>query len=89
MAYNYIAGIDEANQFPPVVRQATADSPEIQGTYARMVGGVLSVGGTPVGMPGAQAGLNTVGWCQAVFIAKNGTIPSGTPPYTLVIEADA
>lgn len=89
MAYNYIAGIDDANQFPPVVRQATADSPEIQGTYARMVGGVLSVGGVPVGMPGSPAALNTAGWCRAVFIPKGGTIPVGTPTYTLVIEADA
>ena len=89
MPYNLIAGIDESNQFPPVVRQATADSPEIQSTYARMTGDVLTVGGIPVGMPGAAASLNTVGWCQAVFIPLGGTVPVGTPPYTLVIEADA
>ena len=33
------------------------------------------------------AGLNTVGWARAVFIPKGGTIPGGTPVYTLVVEA--
>lgn len=35
----------------------------------------------------AVAGLNTIGWGRVVFIAKGGTIPGGTLPYTLVIEA--
>lgn len=35
------------------------------------------------------AGLNTVGWNRAVYIAKNGTVPGGTPVYTTVIELEA
>lgn len=35
------------------------------------------------------AGLNTVGWGRAVFITAGGTIPGGTPVYTIVIEAAA
>lgn len=35
------------------------------------------------------AGLNTVGWGRTVFIPKNGTVPGGTPTYTIVIEAEA
>lgn len=35
------------------------------------------------------AGLNTVGWGRAVFIANGGTVPGGTPAYTIVIEAGA
>lgn len=89
MAYDRIAGIDgETNQFPPLVRQATADSDEIQSRYAQMVDGELVVDGVPVGIPGEPAALNTVGWCQAVFIENGGTVPVDTPPYTLVIEAD-
>lgn len=34
------------------------------------------------------AGLNTVGWNRAVYIAKNGTVPGGTPVYTTVIELE-
>ncbi|QWY80113.1 hypothetical protein SEA_STRAWBERRYJAMM_31 [Microbacterium phage StrawberryJamm] len=33
--------------------------------------------------------LNEVGTVQAVFIPFGGTVPAGTPPYTLVIEATA
>jgi len=89
MAFDRIAGIDGVtSQFPPVVRQAMADSDEFQDRYAQMVEGELVVGGTPVDIPGDPAGLNTVGWCQAVFIENGGTVPVGTPPYTLVIEAD-
>lgn len=33
------------------------------------------------------AGLNTVGWARAVWIASGGTAPVGTPAYTIVIEA--
>lgn len=36
-----------------------------------------------------KAGLNTVGYAQAVWIANGGTIPAGTPAYTLVVEAAA
>jgi hypothetical protein len=32
------------------------------------------------------AGLNTVGIAQAVFIPHGGTIPVGTPTYTIVVE---
>lgn len=32
------------------------------------------------------AGLNTVGWGRSIFIANGGTVPGGTPPYTIVIE---
>lgn len=88
MAYNYIAGIDESNQFPPVVRQAIADSDEMQAQYAHLVDDVLVVGDTPVSIPGVPADLDTVGWMRGVFIANGGTVPVGTPPYTLVIEAD-
>lgn len=35
------------------------------------------------------AGLNTLGWGRAIFIPNGGTVPGGTPPYTLVIEAAA
>lgn len=35
------------------------------------------------------AGLNTVGWGRAVFIPNGGTVPGGTPAYTIVIEAGA
>lgn len=35
------------------------------------------------------AGLNVVGVGQAVFIPYGGTIPAGTAPYTIVIEAGA
>lgn len=38
---------------------------------------------------GDVAGLNTVGWGRAVFIANGGTVPGGTPAYTIVIEAGA
>jgi len=90
MAYNYIAGIDDGNQFPPVVRQAMADSVEFQDRYAQLnESDQLVVGTTLVNIPGSPAGLNTAGWCRAVFIPNGGTIPSGTPAYTLVIEADA
>ena len=34
----------------------------------------------------AVAGLNTVGWGRAVFIENGGTVPPGTPDYTIVIE---
>lgn len=35
------------------------------------------------------AGLNTVGWGRSVFIANGGTVPAGTPAYTIIIEAGA
>lgn len=35
------------------------------------------------------AGLGTVGWGRAVFIANGGVVPPGTPAYTIVIEASA
>lgn len=35
------------------------------------------------------AGLNTVGWGRAVFIPLGGSVPGGTPTYTIVIEAGA
>lgn len=35
------------------------------------------------------AGLDTVGWARAVFIENGGTVPVGTPEYTIVIEAGA
>lgn len=37
----------------------------------------------------ARAGLNTLGLGEAVFIANGGTVPVGTPAYTIVIEAGA
>lgn len=37
----------------------------------------------------ARAGLNTVGLGEAVFIPNGGTVPVGTPAYTIVIEAGA
>lgn len=89
MAYNYIAGIDEDNSFPPAVRQAIADSSELQDKYAHLVDDVLVVGDEPVSIPGVPAAQDTVGWLRAVFIANGDTVPVGTPPYTLVIEADA
>lgn len=36
-----------------------------------------------------RAGLGVAGWANAVFIASGGTVPSGLPPYTLVIEQEA
>jgi hypothetical protein len=89
MPYNYIAGIDEDNSFPPTVRQAIADATEMQDKYAHLADGVLVVGTTPVSIPGVPAAINTVGWLRAVFIPHGGTVPVGTPAYTLVIEADA
>lgn len=89
MPYDTIPGIDEVNQFPPVVRQAIVDSAEMKANYAHLESGVLVVGSTPVSIPGDPAGLNAVGWCRAVFIANGGTVPVGTPAYTLVIEAAA
>lgn len=35
------------------------------------------------------AGLDTVGVGRAVFIENGGTIPGGTPAYTIVIEESA
>lgn len=37
----------------------------------------------------ARAGLNTLGLGEAVFIPNGGTVPVGTPAYTIVIEAGA
>lgn len=37
----------------------------------------------------ARAALATVGIPDAVFIANGGTVPAGTPAYTIVIEAGA
>ena len=88
MAYNTIPGIDELNQFPEPVREGIASAPELENKYAHLVEGVLVIGGTPVNIPGEPAGLDTVGWLQAVFIESGGVIPPGTPPYTLVIEMD-
>lgn len=34
----------------------------------------------------AVAGLDDVGWGRAVFIPAGGTVPVGTPPFTIVIE---
>lgn len=39
-----------------------------------------------VGGSSGVAGLNTVGVAQAVFIPNGGTVPVGTPTYTIVIE---
>lgn len=89
MAYLYIAGIDETNQFPPAVRTAMTEGTEMTARYARLDAGVLKVGDTEVSIPGDPAGLDTVGWGRMVFIANGGTVPVGTPAYTLVIEADA
>lgn len=36
-----------------------------------------------------RAALNTLGLGEAIFIPKNGTVPGGTPTYTIVIEAEA
>jgi len=33
-----------------------------------------------------KAGLNTLGVAEAVYIENGGTVPAGTPAYTLVIE---
>lgn len=33
-----------------------------------------------------RAGLNAVGWAEAVYIPKGGTAPAGLDPYVLVIE---
>jgi hypothetical protein len=89
MAYNTIPGIDEGNKFPASVRQGIADSDELVSKYARLQDGNLTVGTTVISTPGTPAALAVVGWCRAVFIAHGGTVPVGTPPYTLVIEADA
>jgi hypothetical protein len=35
------------------------------------------------------AGMNVPGWTRAVYIPKGGTVPGGTPAYTLIIEAEA
>lgn len=32
------------------------------------------------------AGLNDAGWARAIYIPSGGTVPAGTPTYTLVIE---
>jgi hypothetical protein len=36
----------------------------------------------------ASAALNTVGWDRAVYIAKGGTVPAGTPAFTVVRELE-
>lgn len=48
--------------------------------------GLLVGAGTGAITAATMAGLNTVGIGQAVFIAHGGTIPVGTPTYTIVIE---
>lgn len=53
--------------------------------------------GLPQGDPGAPgdspsittAALDTPGWLQAVFITAGGTIPAGTPAWSLIVEVDS
>jgi hypothetical protein len=45
-----------------------------------------ATGGGGGGAGGDWAGLNTLGIGRAVFIPYGGSIPAGTPDYTLVIE---
>ena len=38
------------------------------------------------GLVNDNARLNTAGFVRGVFIPSGGTIPTGLPPYTIVIE---
>lgn len=53
---------------------------------------VSTAQGTAIGLKlntADVAALNTVGWGRAVFIPNGGTVPGGTPTYTIVIESAA
>ena len=78
----------------PATKLAAAYSPG--GTDVAITDGGTGVSSLPTGLlvgagtgaitAATMAGLNTVGIGQAVFIAHGGTIPVGTPTYTIVIE---
>lgn len=89
MAYGMIPSVDDATlAFPPGVRAAIAASAELEDKYVRDDEGVYKVGTDPIVFPDPSptAGLDTVGWAKAVFIEEGGTVPVGTPAYTLVVE---
>lgn len=56
MAYNKYSGLDDDLNFPPAVRQALADSPEIQAAIGDGGGGGPAEGFTILGIlnPGQQ-----------------------------------
>lgn len=95
MAYNTYPAVDDTTKaFPPSVRSAIRDAPELEEKFAHLNedeqlvinGIVIETGGdTP---PIVEAGLNTLGFVKGVFIVNEGTLPPDLPIYAVVIEQE-
>jgi len=70
----YPVSMNRNLELPPKVLAAIAGSEELQTEF----GSVAIV----------EAGLNVVGYPQAVFIPNGGTTPVEAGPYTIVIEME-
>lgn len=96
MVYERFPGVDNTTYaFPPVVRSAlVTHTPELETKYAHLNeddklvidGIVIETGGEPEPIP--EAGLNTLGFIQGIFIENEGTLPPALPIYALVIEQE-
>lgn len=91
MAFSMIPSVDDVtHEFPAPVKDAIANMAEMEDKYVRDDEGVYKVGTDPIVFPDPSptAALDTVGWARAVFIEEGGTVPVGTPAYTLVVELE-
>ncbi|MFT4260344.1 hypothetical protein [Microbacterium sp.] len=68
---------------------AVAKTAGLQAALDAKAPATRTVAGHPLTADVPRAGLSTVGVGEAVFIPNGGTVPAGTPAYTIVIEAAA
>jgi len=92
--YLTFPAIDEDGNYPPAVREAIAAYTEFEAKYAHLNeddqlvinGIVIETGGEPEPIP--EAGLDTPGFIQGIYIENEGTLPPALPIYSLVIEQE-
>lgn len=75
-----------ATDFATAAQGAKADSAVQPAALTSYVPTTRQVAGHALAGDVPRAGLNTVGVPDAVFIPTGGTVPGGTPTYTIVIE---
>lgn len=78
-----LGSVDNTSDANKPVSTATQTALDAKVPTSRTVAGRALTADVP------RAALNTLGLGEAIFIPKNGTVPGGTPTYTIVIEAEA
>lgn len=78
-----LGSVDNTSDSAKPISSATQAALDAKVPTSRTVAGRALTADVP------RAALNTLGLGEAIFIPKNGTVPGGTPTYTIVIEAEA